>query len=180
VTPFEEELFRLLQNARSSVNPFSSQEEDAAKDIQLITAFAKKWDVKKPYEDALVKIEELSKRLERDAQQLTKSLSVSLLKEIIPIIDSAEQLTRYLDPSSTLSIAVEFIVEQLGKILSKRDGQVIIPQVGEPFNPTMHSAISAERSNDPYKNVNTVAEVMRNGYSALGQVIRPAEVKVWI
>ena len=50
MTPFQEDLYRLIQDVRNSTSPFTSAEEDAGSDVQLIVKFSNKWDFKGNYD----------------------------------------------------------------------------------------------------------------------------------
>ena len=183
--PFEEDLYRLIQDIRSGTNPFTTQQEDNATDLQQIVSFAEKWDFKDAYQQAQNQVESLGKKLAETRQTVSQEVSLTFTKEIIPVLDSSYQALNYLRLSQessplikTLETSLQFLIQQLSSIFTKRGGGLILPKVGDLFNPLYHSAITAEKSSQHRGNI--VSEVLRQGYFLGQQVIRPAEVRVWI
>jgi len=60
--------------------------------------------------------------------------------------------------------------------LLRRFGAVEIPAVGQPFDPTLHEAVSREESHDV--KVPTVVAELRRGYKMHDRLVRPSMVKV--
>jgi molecular chaperone GrpE len=69
---------------------------------------------------------------------------------------------------------VELVFAKLADAL-KAEGLVKIDAQGKPFDPSLHEALlqSGEGDGEP-----VVADVLRNGYTLRGRVLRPAGVRV--
>lgn len=182
MNPFEEQLYRLVQESKNKISPFSSAEEDAAKDLQLILNFSKEWDFRDKYHALSKELKQAEERLVKLKDETTQKVTMTILKEIIPVMDAAQQLHRHLERTDTefkgsaTEGAIRILRDSLERILLTRDGYIIYPNQGEDFNPEIHYAIAAEHV--PGLRGNLIEDVYRCGYSILNQVIRPAEVKV--
>jgi len=176
MTPFQEELYRLVQNIKKSQNPFSSEAQEAGTDINQIIAFAEKWDFKAKYEA----LKEHNKNALTLAKNENKLLTVKavrkLTNEFIPIVDQAYAMRKYVEPDTDLARGLNVIISNMEEIFTRNHGQVIVPVVGEDLDPSLHKAVEAEQSNEFAGT--RVAEVYRYGYSIMGVILRPAEVKV--
>lgn len=178
MTPFEEALYRFVQECKESSDAFTSPEEDSASEMQLTMSFARKWDFKDKYEQEKKKGEELEQQLTRDRDTISSSSIKKMVREIIPIIDEMFILKTEVDKldNRPLQRGAAIILENMEALLTTRNGSIIRPCVGEEFNPAKHKAISAEEVAGQRTTV--ISEVLRYGYSVCGQVVREAEVKV--
>lgn len=180
---FQEELYQLVQKCKETINPFTTSEEDAGSDIQLVVEFANKWDFKSKYDDTIKKLEELTTRVDKDKQEASVRGIMSVVKDVLPALDDANQVRSYLKDSN-LQIGIDSLISNLEKILLSRNGSVINPQTGDKFDPSLHTAITAETVKSDPKNPcipgSYVYQTLRRGYVVLSKVIRHAEVKVLI
>jgi len=176
MTPFQEDLYRLLQDARKDTNPFTTAEQDAGSDVQRIVAFSNKWDSKQELEVLTEKHNKLVKSSNTDKQLAAYTAIKALVKEIIPIIDEAYILLTHVDEESVLGRAVRLIISSLEATLTRRGGGVIKPAINDELDPSKHKAVVAEEVIG--HRGNTVSEIYRYGYYVLGKVVREAEVKV--
>lgn len=182
MNPFEEDLYRLLQDLRNNTNPFTSKQDDASNDIQAVLEFSKKWNFKDRYLRAAADYDNLLKRTEREKAEWSKTLVMDVLKEIVPVIDTALGLHHHLQnpasniPPDTLMGAVQMISGELVKVLERRSGGLITPRHGDEFDTEIHRAIDFTKS-DAHQG-HLIDSVYRCGYRIAGKVIRPAEVRV--
>ena len=173
---FEDALFRLLQDLRTSANPFTSKEDDNTADMQAVLEFSKEWDFKDKYLRASADYDNLVKRTEKERAEWARTLVVGVLKELPPVIDATLNAREYAEKNSSLDMALKIIQEELIKILERRGGGLIIPKDGETFDTNIHRAIDFIESSDHTGHL--IKGVYRCGYQVSGQIIRPAEVKV--
>jgi len=118
------------------------------------------------------------KRTVREREDLRRSAAESLLAELLPVIDNFELAIEAAERSREFESLLEGVVlterqmvETLGRFgLSRMD------PLGEPFDPNLHEAFAREET-DEYPE-NTVIDVIRNGYTLGGKVLRPALVRV--
>lgn len=181
---FQDELYRLIQNSKEKIDPFSSGEEEAGRDIQLAVEFANKWDYKSKYEEVKNKLEENTKRFERDRQDLTMRSVISVAKDVMPCLDDAYNLKKYVADNPSLKVGVDLMISNLEKVFTSREGAVINPESGTKFDPDFHTSLTAETVKSDYKTSlmpgTYVYRVLRPGYQVCGKVIRPAEVHVLV
>ena len=176
MTPFQEELYRLFQDARKESNAFTSVEEDQGGDLQKIVRFAKKWDFKSKYDKLLEEKEAAKLKYDRDKLVIAKKATQYVVRELVLIIDQVFILQSNTENNSPLGKGIQLMLDNLEQILLRRKGGIIRPSIGEELDPTKHKAISAEEV--PGHRGNTISEVYRYGYYVLGIIIREAEVKV--
>ena len=103
-----------------------------------------------------------------------------LVQKLLGTLDDLERVTR-LDPDRTPASAVIEGVALLERKLVdtlEREGLTRIGEVGEPFDPHMHDAISTLPT--PSAELGgTVAAVAIPGYAFGSQLLRPAQVQVY-
>ena len=103
-----------------------------------------------------------------------------LVQKLLGTIDDLERVTR-LDPDKTPATAVIDGVSLLERKLVdtlEREGLTRIGEVGEPFDPHRHEAISTLAA--PSAELDgTVATVAIPGYAFGSQLLRPAQVQVY-
>jgi len=176
MTPFQEGLYRLIQDARKESNAFTTSEEDRGGDMQKIVKFSQQWDYKSKYDKLLEEYEDVKRQYERDKVLIAKKATQHVIKEIVPIMDQVFTLRFNVDEKSSLGRGTQLILDNLEQIFTRRKGGIIRPKIGDELDPKQHKAIAAEEV--PGHRYNTIAEVYRYGYYILGAVIREAEVKV--
>ncbi len=154
---------------------------------------------KDQYLRTLAEFENAKKRLHREKEEFSKYAAESLVRELLPIMDSLDQALVAVDPSTRPAMAglardsapaglrkqpdmeailkgIQLIHRQLLKLLEK-EGVQRIPTVGEAFDPHRHEAVAQVEPSDGQAD-NTIAEEVHVGYTMHGKVIRPAIVKV--
>ena len=141
-----------------------------------------KQDVKQAkdqYLRTLAEFDNAKKRLHREKEEFVKYASETMIRELLPIVDSLDQalvaVDKQADPQAVIK-GVHLIYRQLLGLLEK-EGVKRIPTVGERFDPHKHEAV-AQVETDDGKAEETVVEEVQVGYTMHGKVIRPAIVKV--
>jgi molecular chaperone GrpE len=97
----------------------------------------------------------------------------------MPVLDNFELALIAADRTKDyepLVRGVEIVYGELMDLLHK-EGLAKIEAAGKPFDPTQHEAV-LEVGDGPAEGDPVVAEVVRNGYTLKGKVLRPAMVKV--
>jgi len=150
---------------------------------------------KKEYEDLLkaketqqkllyayADLENINKRISRDADQQLCYANEKIIKEILPVIDNLcrakehssecennkEQFEKFLN-------GIELILKQFNDVLSKF-GVKELNSVGEKFNPEFHEAMD-QIETEEHEN-GTVVNEYQKGYLLKDRVIRPSKVSV--
>ena len=123
-------------------------------------------------------MENLKKRTEKEVENAYKYSVESLLSEIIPVYDSL-LLSSKIDKDKVkidqLIKGNEILLSMFKQIFEKNNIIEISP-LGEKFNPDFHQAVSTIK--DTSKENDIVSEVVQQGYSLNGRVIKPALVVV--
>lgn len=128
---------------------------------------------------ALAEFENTKKRLQREKEEFARYAAETVIRELLPIIDSLDQALVAVDkqPDSDAVVkGVHLIHRQLLGLL-KKEGVQRIPTVGEVFDPHRHEAVAQVEAPEGTPD-HTITEEVQSGYTMHGTVIRPAMVKV--
>lgn len=119
---------------------------------------------------ALADYDNLSKRVERERQDLERLSSLGILVKLLPVLDNFESAQEHLKDAGLAIGLGEF-----KKVLSEEGLNEIVPSVGDKFDENTMEAIevvAGERDN-------IVSEVILTGWKFEdGSVVRYAKVKV--
>jgi len=134
---------------------------------------------KDQYLRTLAEVENTKKRLAREKEEFARYASETIVRGLLPIVDSLDQalvaVEKQSDPQAVIT-GVQLIYRQLLGLLD-REGVRRIPTVGEPFDPHRHEAVAQAEAGDVTPEDADIEEV-QVGYTMHGKVIRPAMVKV--
>lgn len=111
------------------------------------------------------------RRMERDREVSAQVAVASALSGLLPVLDDIDRARAHGD----LSGAFKAVADGLSAVLDKA-GLVAFGQEGEPFDPSVHEAVTHETSSAVTGP--TVTVVMRNGYRIGDRLLRPAMVGV--
>ncbi|GAA3863608.1 nucleotide exchange factor GrpE [Tessaracoccus defluvii] len=112
------------------------------------------------------------KRVDRDRDLSRQHGIEAVLTDFMPVLDAITLAKQHDD----IAGGFKMVVDELEKVTSKH-GLVSFGEVGEEFDPTRHDALMTVPMEEPVAVV-TVSQVMQQGYSLNGRVIRPARVGV--
>jgi molecular chaperone GrpE len=153
-------------------------EDASAPDDALIAA---EQDLAK-HRDAMLRMqaemENLRKRLARDAEKSRKFALERIMKDLLQVRDSMERGLEVADESATvesLRTGQELTLKMLAKVLQDHDLEMLDP-AGQPFDPEWHEAVTVMPSAEVDEN--TVLEVLQKGFRLHDRLIRPAMVVV--
>ena len=134
---------------------------------------------KDQYLRTLAEFDNAKKRLHREKEEFIRYAAESMVRQLLPIMDSLDQalvaVDKQADPQAVVK-GVHLIYRQLLGLLDK-EGVTRIPTVGEPFDPHKHEAVAQAEAGDSTP-ADTIVEEVQVGYTMHGKVIRPAMVKV--
>lgn len=119
------------------------------------------------------------KRVARERSELTARAQADLATRLLDALDDTDRLTATM---GTLSIealreAVALVDKKFWKELEAAGLEAIDP-AGQPFDPSLHEAVSAVAPPSPDKD-HTVASTFQIGYRFKGTLVRPARVQVY-
>jgi molecular chaperone GrpE len=127
---------------------------------------------------AVAELENFRKRIQREQEDFSKYREVSLLTDLLPVVDNLdraiEAASKQADASALLQ-GVKMVSTQLTEVLAKHNC-TRIGIIGEAFDPNFHQAIMQQPSADHPEN--TVLVVAASGYKVYDRTIRPAQVIV--
>lgn len=106
--------------------------------------------------------------------KLREIVKIDVIEQILPVIDHFELSLRHIPPQlkdDNFVKGVAAIVKQFAKTLDDI-GVHRIQTLGQPFNPNLHEAISADDG------VEIISHEVQSGYKIGDIVIRPAQVKL--
>jgi len=119
----------------------------------------------------------LRRRHEEEIARLRSTVKASVIEELLPVIDNFERALKHVPKELTGNDyvkGVQGVVKQFEKTLADM-GVERIKTVGQPFDPHVHEAVSAEEGDGGPE---IVSEELQAGYKLGDEVIRHAMVKV--
>jgi len=111
------------------------------------------------------------KRVDRDREMVTDLAAAAVVNELLPILDDLGRAREHGEYEG----AVKSVGDQLEAVTTKL-GLVAFGEVGEPFDPTIHEAMTHNEGAD--LEVPQVSMVFAVGYRFRDRVLRPARVGV--
>ena len=126
----------------------------------------------------LADMDNFKKRLTREKEEQARFAAESVLADILPALDNLDLALNYgrgneacADLISGLELAQKSLLETLA-----RHGLTAVGEVGEPFNPEIHEALTQEPN--PNIAAGHVSQLFQKGYCLKGRLLRPAKVIV--
>ncbi len=122
--------------------------------------------------------ENYKKRSAREMGDLRKYANESLIRELLPVVDSIELAIGSATGDDDVSSFVEGVDLTLKSLLKVFEKFVVKPieAIGKPFDPTFHQAVMQEASDDQPEN--TVLKELQKGYTIHDRLLRPTMVVV--
>ena len=166
-----------LSPAESAVEapPAISVEALDALQQQLSEAQAQAAEYKDGWQRAVADFSNYRKRLDRENLEIYQNTVAEIVKRYLPILDDLERALATRPQDLPWAEGVELIYRKLQAIL-EAEGLKRIEAEGQPFDPTIHEAISQEPSSEVESG--KVIAVVQNGYRLGERVVRPALVRV--
>lgn len=171
------------ENIEENVN--EAQEQSSAEQSEELTveqlleqAKVEADDYKDRWMRAQADFANAKKRMEKQRTQTYQVATADLAKKLLPAIDDFERALQNVPQpiaEDNWFEGVQLVHKKLSTILEQFDVQPI-EAVGEPFDPNVHEAITAEPSAE-YES-GTIIKELQKGYKVGEQVIRPSLVVV--
>jgi molecular chaperone GrpE len=119
------------------------------------------------------------KRVSRERIEQSDRAQASLVMRLLDVLDDMDRLSAEGGAASTESIreAIGLVDRKLRKELETAGVERIDP-VGEPFDPSVHEAVSVVPPPRPDLD-HTVSATFQTGYRFKGALVRPARVQVY-
>ncbi len=120
--------------------------------------------------------ENYRKRAAKDVAAAGSRAKAGLARELLPVVDNLERaLASASEEGAALEEGVRLVHSELVAALERTGVESFAP-AGEPFDPTLHDALSTRP--DPDADAGVVVDVVEKGYRLDGTVLRPARVIV--
>ncbi len=123
--------------------------------------------------------ENYRKRVDGDLERAASTGESRAVAKLLPLIDILETATEQAPDNLKENPWVQGVIaarKNLEKMMNEIELKLIQAKIGTPFNPDLHHAVQFDDDSDGEKEV--IAEVMQNGYTYRGNVLRPAMVRV--
>ena len=136
-------------------------------------------DVKDKHLRLAAEYDNFRKRATKERTDLWGRAQADLLGRLVDALDDLARFA-HVDPTQTdaktIHEGVDMVERKLWKALDAL-GVTRIDQVGVPFDPNLHEAVTTQPADHPAKD-HTVGAVLQPGYQMGGALIRPARVVV--
>lgn len=120
-----------------------------------------------------------------EATRLTRTKEIVIerfVEELLPVLDAYDMAFSNREAWEKVDknwrMGVEYIHQQLLKVLSENGVTPIATKIGDAFDPMKHESIETVATEN--KNADhTIAEIIQSGYMFGEKILRPARVKVF-
>ena len=136
-------------------------------------------DLKDKYLRLAAEYDNFRKRSLKERTELWGRAQVDLLQRLVDALDDLARFA-HVDPAGTDARTIHDGVDMVDRKLWKEleaVGVTRVDQVGVPFDPNLHEAVTTRAADHPAKD-HTVGAVLQPGYRMGGVLIRPARVVV--
>jgi molecular chaperone GrpE len=130
------------------------------------------------YMRAYAEMDNVKKRGAKEREELAKFANESLIKELLPVIDSLDKALDHGREDANLAELIKGIEMTRKGMMDtlEKAGLTEVEAVGKPFDPNFHEAISKQQ--DDTLPPNHVSMEMQKGYVLNGRLIRPSMVVI--
>jgi molecular chaperone GrpE len=111
------------------------------------------------------------RRVERDRQLVAETALASIFANLLPVLDDIDRARSHGEVTGGFALVADGLETTLTKLGLERFGEA-----GEPFDPTVHEAMTHGYSAEVSEPVS--AEILQPGYRVGERVLRPARVAV--
>jgi len=111
------------------------------------------------------------RRVERDRQAVGEAALASVIVGLLPVLDDLDRARAHGEVTGGFALVADGLENTLGKL-----GVVRFGESGDPFDPTVHEALTHGYSAEVSEPV--CGEVFQPGYQVGDRVLRPARVAV--
>ena len=123
------------------------------------------------YKRVLAEYDNFRKRSAKEKETIYADVTAQTVSEFLPVLDNLERAAAREDASQ----GAQLIYKQFCDVLSKLKVEPCA-KVGDAFDPNLHNAVM--HIEDETLGENVIAEVLLQGYTRNGRLVRPAMVKV--
>lgn len=132
-------------------------------------------DIKDRHTRLIAEFDNLKKRSAKERENLYGSIMGDVISSLLPVMDNLEKATEAESKDEEYKKGIELVLKQFKDVLSA-NGVTEIEAVGQPFDPSIHEAVSSIQDENLGKKI--VAQEYRKGYKIGNRVIRHSMVVV--
>lgn len=153
----------------------------AGEDDELAALTAERDQLKDRFMRALADAENLRKRADKERREAERYGGSKLARDMLPVYDNMKRALdaatdEQKDVSAALIEGIELTMRELLNVFSKHGIEVIVPQVGDRFDPQMHQAMF--EAPVPGTRAGDIIQVAAEGFLLHDRLLRPAQVGV--
>jgi molecular chaperone GrpE len=138
-------------------------------------------EVRDKYLRLAAEFDNFRKRAARERAEIWGRAQADLVQRLVDALDDLARFA-HVDPATTdaktIHDGVDMVERKMWKVLDGA-GVARIDQVGVPFDPNVHEAVTTAAAASPEQD-HTVGAVLQPGYQLAGTLIRPARVAVLV
>ena len=155
--------------------------EDPADDERLQELEAERDMLKDKWMRALADAENVRKRSERDRREAEQYGGSRLARDMLPVFDNMKRAIESIseenrDANKAVIEGVELTMRELLSVFRKHGIEVISPEVGDKFDPSVHEAMF--EAPVPGTIAGEIIQVSADGFMLYDRLLRPAKVGV--
>jgi molecular chaperone GrpE len=167
-------------NSESIDQPVAESEAPAVAELQeqLAQTQAQATEYLDQARRAMAELSNARRRMQREMDEVRASAAERILERLLPVIDDVERAFANVPADQVDSDWVNgfrMIQRKLASLLES-EGVSLIPAEGQPFDPSIHYAVTHEEAED-FDDGQIIAQVAA-GYRLNDKVLRPAWVRV--
>ena len=123
-------------------------------------------------------LDNMKKRFQKEKEDLVKFCNDSLIRQLLPVVDSLEKAVTHSHDDNSFQALREGLELTLKDFLStlKKAGVEEVKAIGEPFDPNFHEAMYEQEDDSVESGI--VLQELQKGYMLNQRLIRPAMVSV--
>lgn len=162
----------------ASPESVAQADEEPGLDSQMATLQAQADEYLDGWQRARAEFANYKKRVAREQLEARQRITGETLSKYLGVVDDLERALKDRPEDGDAAAwaeGIELIYRKLVTLLDS-EGVEVIQAEGEPFDPTLHEALSHEESGDHQEG--QVIEVIQPGYRMGERVLRPALVRV--
>ena len=157
-----------------------SPQGDASSRMQgkLEEAYGKRDELQNKYLRAAAELDNLRKRSVRDREEIASRTRANIIGDLLPAVDAFRlglQDAQNREEAKSVVEGFAMVMTQMESILGEH-GLSLIDAMGQPFDTSLHEAVSHEASEDIEEG--HVIYTVRTGYKLGDRLLRPAAVVI--
>jgi molecular chaperone GrpE len=125
---------------------------------------------------AAADLDNYRKRVARERDELIRSTRESVISTLLPALDNLERALDHSEDGTPLHEGLLQVQKQFQRALAEFGLSEIIAKPGDPFDPSIHEAVSQIESAEHPEG--TIVEQLHSAYKIADRLLRPARVVV--